>query len=83
MDEIEIEHLNGTGVVARYWYIRLGESGAARVSAGLPSKAALELWSPAALTHGDVLTKIELVWDPSAAAELREIEASNTDATKK
>lgn len=75
----KLDHLNGTGVVVKRWYVDQDNPGMANVSTSLLNEDERELWLDAAFTNGGPLVKIELVWAPQEADRLRESSALNLD----
>lgn len=79
MQQAEIDHLGGAGVVVKTWYADPDNPGKANVTTSLPSEEELELWQDAAFTNGGPLVKIELVWAPKEAADLEALQKAEDE----
>lgn len=77
----EIDHLSGRGVVVKTYYADPSQPGVANVSTHLPDGDELSVWEDAAFTNGGPLVKIEIVWSPSEAQALREMDAPPAKST--
>lgn len=72
ISKAEEDHLAGTGVVVKTWYADPDNPGQATVFTSLPSDEELDLWADAAFTNGGPLVKVELIWAPTEAENLRQ-----------
>ncbi len=76
IDEKQLDHMAGNGVVVKYWYADPDNKGVANVHTSLPDDVQSEAWQDAAFTNGGPLVKLEMIWDPKEAKSL-------TDASDK